>query len=134
MSQESNVRVAHELYAAFGRGDIPAVIQGLDPEITWVNPGPGDYAYFGTHRGQDQVLKNVFMFLGENIDVEVMTPTDTLASSDKVVVLLHMECTAKKTGRKVVQEVAHVWTFKNGRPVHFHDFQDNAAIVTALRG
>ena len=133
MTQENNVRVAQQLYAAFGRGDVPAVLEGLDPNITWVNPGPSDLAYFGTHRGRDQVARNVFGFIGENMSIEVLDIKDMLANGDTVVVLLHMETTMPKTGRRVVQEVAHVWTFSAGRPAHFHDFQDNAALAAALR-
>ena len=31
MNQEANVRIVQDLYAAFGRGDIAAVLAGLDP-------------------------------------------------------------------------------------------------------
>jgi hypothetical protein len=134
MNQESNVRTVQALYAAFGRGDVPAVLEGMDPEITWVNPGPAELTYFGTHRGRNAVANNIFAFLGENVHISVLEPKDMIAGGDKVVVLLHMEATARKTGRRVVQEVAHVWTFKNGLCIHFHDFQDNAAVSAALRG
>jgi len=57
-----------------------------------------------------------------------------LAQDDKVVVLLDMELVARATGEKVVQKVAHVWTFQDGRAVHFHDFQNSYAVAAALRG
>jgi uncharacterized protein len=132
MNQEANVCIVQELYAAFGRGDIAAVLAGLDPAITWVNPGPADFPYFGTHRGPEAVTRNIFAFLGEHLDIHQLTPTDLLAKDDRVVVLLHMEATARKTGRRIVQEVVHAWTLNQGRTVHFHDYQDNAQIIAAL--
>lgn len=133
MTQE-NVRTVQSLYAAFGRGDVPAVLEAMDPEILWCNPGPSDFAYFGTHRGRGAVAQNIFAFLGENLQISMLEPRDMLASGDKVVVLLHMEATARKTGRKIVQDVAHVWTFKHGRCAQFHDLQDNSQVAAALRG
>ena len=49
-----------------------------------------------------------------------------------MIVLLHMKATARKTGRRIVQEVVHAWTLNKGRKVHFHDYQDNAQITAAL--
>jgi uncharacterized protein len=121
------------MYAAFGRGDIPAVIEALDPKITWVNPGPSDISYFGTHRGREAVLTKIFAFLGSTLKIDVFQPHKFLADGDTVVVLIHVEAVAQPTGRRLVQEACHVWTFTDGSPTHFHDFQDNAAIVAALR-
>ena len=132
MDQEANVRVVQDLYAAFGRGDIATVLAGLDPDITWVNPGPAEIPYFGTHRGPEAIARNVFAFLAEHVHIHVLTPTELFAKGERVVVLLHMESTARKTGRRVVQEVVHAWTLREGRTVHFHDYQDNAAVAAAL--
>jgi ketosteroid isomerase-like protein len=134
MAQGNLVETVQRLYGAFGQGDIETVMNGLDAEITWVNPGPAEIPYFGTHQGRQAVLQNIFGFLGQNIDIQVFQPTSMLAQDDKVVVLLDMELAARATGKKVVQKVAHVWTFKDGRPVHFHDFQNSYAIAAALRG
>jgi ketosteroid isomerase-like protein len=53
---------------------------------------------------------------------------------DKVLVLLDMALVVRATGKMVVQKVAHVWTFQDGRPIHFHDFQNSHAVAAALRG
>lgn len=134
MSTESNVRVVQSLYAAFGRGDVPAVMESLDPNITWTNPGPAEFRYFGTHHGKEAVLGNVFMFLAENMEIHVFEPREFFANGDRVVVLLHMELTVRRSGRRVTQEVAHTFKMKDGRPVEFHDFQNSYAIAEALRG
>ena len=31
----SNVQLARDVYDAFGRGDIPAVLEMMDPDIEW---------------------------------------------------------------------------------------------------
>ena len=134
METDKHIATIQDLYAAFGRGDVPGLIERLDPDIVWENPGPSHIPYFGTHRGRQAVLKNIFEFVAASFDMQVFQPTDFLAGGDKVVVLIHMEAVLRPTGKKVVQDVAHVWTLKSGRPVHFHDHQDNSAVAGAIRG
>jgi ketosteroid isomerase-like protein len=74
------------------------------------------------------------VFLAENMEIHVFEPREFLASGDRVVVLLHMEVTMRRTGRRLTQEVAHAFKMKDGRPMEFHDFQNNYAIAEALRG
>lgn len=122
------------LYAAFGRGDVATVLGSLHPDILWVNPGPDRIAYFGEHRGRDAVARNVFGFLAENIDIRRLEPYAFLAEGERAVVLIKMEAVARRTGRGFAQDVAHVWMLSEGRPIRFHDFQNNYAIVEALEG
>jgi ketosteroid isomerase-like protein len=131
MAQKNLIETVQELYAAFGRGDIPALIAGLDADITWVNPGPPGSPYFGTHKGHAGIGK-LFGFLGEHMDIQLVQPTAFMTDGRQVVVLLRMEMVARPTGQRVAQECAHVWTFKDGRPIHFHDFQNNSAVAAAL--
>ena len=38
-----NAQVLQDIYAAFGRGDIPALISGLDQDIAWNAPDVLEY-------------------------------------------------------------------------------------------
>src|SRR5262249_22564297 len=133
MSKDANVAKVQALYEAFGRGDIDAVLNGIHPKIVWVNPGPNEFRYFGVHEGREAVARNVFAFIGENMDIHSLTPSEILASETTVVVLLDMDVTIRATSKRVVQKVAHVWTLVDGSPARFHDFQNNYAIANAMR-
>jgi ketosteroid isomerase-like protein len=127
-----NLGVVRSLYESFSRGDVGAVLETLDPAFVWTNPGPPDIACFGTHRGREGAA-SLFAFLGRELDIRVLEPRGMLEDGDKVVVLLHQEATARATGRSFVQDCAHVWTLREGRPVHLLDLQDNHAVASALR-
>lgn len=43
----SNLEVVQELYAAFGRGDMPAMLALLDPNVQWDYPGTADVPWAG---------------------------------------------------------------------------------------
>ena len=35
MTEHENVEVVRELYVAFGRGDVPAILDGLTDDVVW---------------------------------------------------------------------------------------------------
>jgi hypothetical protein len=132
VSEEQNLATVQDMYAAFGQGDIATVLGHLAPDIEWVNAGPSAISYFGTHRGHDEVLSRVFQFLGENLDIAVFEPRDFFASGEKVAVILRMEATVRGTGRSFGEDLAHLFTFRDGKVVRFQDIQETAGIAAAF--
>jgi uncharacterized protein len=131
MSEEANVQAAQAGYAAFGRGDMPAILEMLADDIEWVDPGPaGVLPTAGTHHGKDAVMA-WFGTLGGNVDFEVFEPREFIAQGDKVVALIHAEATIRNTGKKMVQDEAHVWTFRDGKVARIQLYLDTAAMVAA---
>jgi uncharacterized protein len=84
MSEQANIQTAQNGYAAFGRGDIPAILELLSDDIEWVDPGPSEVPTAGTHQGKEAVLA-WFVTLGENLDFQVFEPREFIAQGDKVV-------------------------------------------------
>ena len=131
MSAEENVQTAQAGYAAFGRGDLPAILELLTDDIEWIEPGPADVIpTAGTYRGKEEVA-GFFATLGENLEIHKFEPHKFIAQDDDVVVLISTEGTVKPTGRKVTDHLAHVWTFKGGKLARFEAFEDTAASVAA---
>ena len=131
MSAEENVQTAQEGYAAFGRGDVPAILEVLTDDVEWIEPGPADViAAAGTYRGKEEVAR-FFATLGENVEIGKFEPHQFIAQGDHVVVLINSESTVKSTGRTVAGHLAHVWTFQDGKVARLEMFQDTAAIVAA---
>ena len=133
MTDQANTQLAQDAYAAFGRGDMPALAEVMADDIEWVNPGdPGDDPLAGTYRGKDDVL-GWFGKLAETLDFQTFEPRDFIAQGDKVVSIVYAEATVRSTGRSVVQDEAHVWTFRDGKLARFHIYFDTAAAAAAHR-
>lgn len=134
MSQ-ANVEIVGAMYAKFGAGDIPGILEGFADDATWENPGPAgiEPPYFGTHSGKDGIL-GVFAMIGELFDFTVFNPyTIVPAGDDKVIALLEIEAINRRTGKKAGGEAVHVWTFKDGKVTRFQDFQDSTQIAAAMK-
>lgn len=133
MAEQENLRTVQSAYQAFGSGDLPAVLATLDDSIEWVIPGPSDLPIAGTMRGKQEV-QTWFEQLGQHLQIQRLEPYDFIAQGDKVVALLHGEYTIPHNGRRVTDELAHVFTVQNGKITRFQEFADTEAIASAHRG
>lgn len=133
MSEQENVQIVKEAYAAFTRGDIPAILNALTDDVVWFLPGPTDIVpVAGERRGREQVGQ-FFSTLDENQEALQFEPQEFIAQGEKVVVLGHYRWRIKPTGRVFASEWVHVFTLRDGKVVGFHEYYDTAAIVEAYR-
>ena len=130
----TNIAFVQSLYAAFGRGDIAALIAGLAADVDWtVNGRRKDYPLLGSWRGQGEVQK-FFQGVAEHEEAVDFSPREFFAADDRVCVLGHYAWSIRKTGRAVASDWVHVFTIRNGKVVKFREFNDTAQFAEAYRG
>jgi ketosteroid isomerase-like protein len=125
----SNVEAIREGYAAFGRGDIPAVLAILDPNIEWIEPE--GYPWGDTFHGHDEVV-GLFQTAAETLGPDWRVEPDRFIGTDDGVLVM-----GRHTGRRVdgvTWEVpfAMVWTMEDGRATHFRQYGDSALLREAV--
>lgn len=129
---DNNVDVVRSAYEAFGRGDIDALLDTLDPNIEWITPGPDDLPSAGTHRGREAV-RAFFGTISGMFEFQSFEPHTFVADGDHVVVLGRDRAKIKATGHVLDTDWAHHMTLRNGKVVRFHEYLDTAALVNDLR-
>lgn len=132
MSEQHNLEVVRSVYAAFGRGDLEAILAVLDPQVSWRTPGAPDLPTAGQRQGVSAV-REFFGLLLSTFDLVDFQPQDFLAAGDKVVVLGTSREGPKGSGRLVDFRWVHVFTFRNGRIVAFEEPADVSALVAEFR-
>ena len=132
MSEQENLQVIHDVYAAFGRGDVPGVLAMLTDDVTWKTPGPPDVIpYAGVRNGRDQVAE-YFTAFGTSAETTAFDPQHFFADGDMVVVLGHYTLTVVKTGKVIDNDWVHSFTITGGKISAFQGFEDSAAVVAAF--
>ena len=126
-----NSDTIRNLYDAFARADIPAVLAALAPNVSWTEAE--GFPYGGTYTGPDAVLHNVFMKLGTEWEGFAAVPHEFIADRDTVVALGEYSGTYKATGKGFSAPFAHVWKFRNGKVATFRQHTDTAVVQKALR-
>ena len=131
MSQE-NVDIVRGVYEAFGRGDVPAVLAALDPQIEWLEAENFIYAGGNPYIGHNAVLEGVFMRLATEWEGFGVAPIEILDAGDTVVTRGYYSGTFKKTGRMVRAQLAHFMTFRDGKVIKFQQYTDTAQFEQAV--
>jgi ketosteroid isomerase-like protein len=129
----SNVQFARDIYAAFGRGDIPAVLAGLHPEIEWREAEGHPYQPDGTAWvGPQAVLEKLFMRIGsewKDFRVNLGTFHD---AGESVVMEGRYTGTYTASGKSLDAQMCHVLRFRAGKLVSFQQYVDTAQLQAVM--
>jgi ketosteroid isomerase-like protein len=131
MSQE-NVQIIRGIYDAFGRGDVPAVLEQMDQSIEWILAENSIYADLNPYVGPQAVAEGLFARLGSEWEGYTVTPEEFLDAGDRIVVLGTYSGTYKATGRDVRAQFAHVWGLREGRVVSYQQYTDTKQFAEAV--
>ena len=129
MSNELDL--ARGVYRAFAAGDIPGVLGVFAPDIHWTEAEGGPYG--GVLIGPDAVLANVFMKIGTEWEGFAALPHEFIDGGSTVVALGEYSGTCNATGKHFKAPFAHVWKFRDGKAVSFHQYTDTAAQLAAMQ-
>jgi uncharacterized protein len=130
MSEQQNVKVVQDAYAAFQRGDIPGLLNSLADNIVWTIPGPKELPFVGQRTGRDQVAQ-FFAILAQHQEPEQFEPRTYVAQGDTVVALGRFRWRVKSNGNSAESDFAHVFTIRNGKVATFNEYTDTHAIAVA---
>lgn len=132
MNDQTNLAIMKEAYAAFGRGDIAAVLSVEDPNTELEIAGPTEIPWAGSFRGLDGTRK-YFAAIEAEADFDAFEPHTFLAQGNKVVVLGFEKVRSKRTGRSYENHWVHAFTLENGKIVRFREYSDTATVAAAFR-
>lgn len=128
-----NVSLLRNLYDAFGRGDIPAVLGAMSPTIKWCEAESNPYMPSGeAWVGPDAVLENLLMKLGAEWDGFTVHPRTFHGAGDSVIVEARYSGTYKATGKSMDAQVCHVWDVENGKLTRFQQYVDTAKLQSTM--
>ena len=130
--EQANLQTVQEIYAAFGRGDIPSILSRLSEDVEWGVTGPAQTSYAGRRRGHEQVIQ-FFTVLSQTVEVQRFEPGEFIAQGDQVVVLGDERLLVKATGRTAENTWVMVFTLRDGRVTRFREYDDTAAVAAAFR-
>ncbi|MGE0865306.1 MAG: nuclear transport factor 2 family protein [Vicinamibacterales bacterium] len=133
MSNEQTVR---DIYAAFQRQDVPAIVARVTDDVDWRNDGVAsrECPWNGNFSGKAN-LAGFFAAVGEHLDLPVFEVLAMAASGDAVAVHLRVEGTVRKNGRALKNDAVHLWRFNSrGQVSSYRHFNDTAMELAAWRG
>ena len=124
--------VVQELYAAYRRADLPAILASMTNDVVWESEGPAAIAFCGIRHGIKETT-GFFEALAADFTNPEITVSDYVASGDTVMTLGRYKATARKTGKIFDTPIAHYWKIRDGKVARYVGLADTAAGVAALQ-
>ena len=106
------IETVQQIYAAFGRGDVPFILAQLADDVEWeYATAPNPIPWLQPLRGREQVPE-FFEALFAGMEITRFEIGKIFGDDATVVDLVTLEYTAKGTGRKVQEtDEVHIWHF-----------------------
>jgi len=116
-----NARLVQDAYAAFGRGDIPAVMDAFADDIAWHVP---DVVPHGATVTGKEAVGGFFQGLAEKWDDFAVEVDDISAAGERVYATGRASGTYE--GRSTGYGFVHAWTMADGVCARFDEYVDPA--------
>jgi len=133
---KQNLAVVQKIYEAFGRGDVPAVLEHLAPDLRHfgvVSEASDVPWHMQITRKADVPL--FFKAMGEAVEFTRFEPQAFAASEEHVYCTVSFDATIRRNGRKLRDQIdLHRFTFRDGRVVEWRGSEDTATIRAAYLG
>ena len=131
MQEAENTKLVQEAYAAFSRGDVQAILDGLDDNVVWLGVyGAGPHVPTSGERRGKKAVAEFFKQVAESVTFSTFEPKEFVATGDTVVALGHYTATTP-VGKSFDADFAMVFTVRNGKTVRSQEFTDSAAVNAA---
>jgi uncharacterized protein len=129
-----HVSFVKDVYAAFGRGDIAAVLSALHADIAWHQAEGHPYQPGGQPWiGPEAVLQGLFLRIAADWEGFAVHPQVFHDAGSTVVVEGRYTGTHKRTGRPLDAQLCHLWTVRGGRVARFQQYVDTAQLRDVMR-
>jgi ketosteroid isomerase-like protein len=127
----SNVDVIRGFYAALARGDAPAALAVMAPDIVWNEAESFLYADRNPYVGPQAIVEGVFARIGADFEGFAATPEEILDAGDTIVALGRYTGMFKATGKPINAQLVHVWRLKSGKITGFQQYTDTLQVARA---
>lgn len=124
--------IVQAAYAAFGRRDIPAILELLTDDVEWVYQAGSTLPYGGRFSGKQEVQR-WFGVLAQAEDIQDFQPREFLAGADHVTAIGTLRAKALPDGDMFESGWVQVFNFKGDKVSRWIGTSDTAASVAARK-
>jgi len=127
MLEQRNIEAVQRMYAAFGGGDLPGILELVADDVSWVvnSQAAGTIPWYLRIHGKKDVAK-FFAGLAESVEYTRFEPQAFAATGDVVYCTVSFDMTVKRNRQTMSSLMFHRFTFKSGRVVEVLTGEDTA--------
>ena len=132
MSTDDNVKTVQALYEAFGRGDLPTILDALTDDVDWAsNVESTEVPWWGVRHGKQEVT-DFFVQLAGATELEEFTPLEMIGDGDVVLTVVQYRVKSRSTGRVASMLLHHYWKFRDGKVAYYRGAEDSLLTLRTI--
>jgi ketosteroid isomerase-like protein len=133
VSAEQNIATIKDIYGAFGRGDVDAILAQCSDDVDWSSDTASPVAPWSAPLKGKAELPTFFSAIAQSGTVDEFTPLSFAGNDDgEVMVLVHWSFTVGATGRQLASNLHHYWRLRDGKVTYYRGSEDSAQIAWAF--
>ncbi|WP_338868074.1 nuclear transport factor 2 family protein [Spirosoma sp. SC4-14] len=130
---KTNQQIIEAIYAAFGQGNVPFILETVSEQFTWTDPcNPAIVPYGGTHIGRPGLL-TFFQQLGLSTETTLWQVDEYVAGGNTVVATGKHNIRVNATGKHAENDWVMIWHFQDGALISGRSYYDTACFVNAFQ-
>jgi ketosteroid isomerase-like protein len=130
-TMDSKLDTVQAVYAAFGRGDVPAILRVVTDDVDWASEPESTIApWHGIRRGTSE-LPGFFQALDAALEVTEFTPLAFATSDTDVMAVIRFGVTARATAKSGAMDLHHWWRFRDDK-ISWYRGTENTALTAEL--
>jgi uncharacterized protein len=132
MSTDANIKTIAEIYQAFGRGDVTAILDAVSDDVDWAaEAGSPTAPWYGVRHGKGAVSE-FFTAFGSAMEIEEFTPLTFAANDTDVLTVVRCRAKSRRTGKSIAMDLHHLFRFRDGKIAYYRGTEDTAQTEAAL--
>jgi uncharacterized protein len=133
MSADANIKTITQVYEAFGRGDVAAILDAVTDDVDWASEAASSAApWYGVRHGKNEVA-GFFTAFGSTMEVEEFTPVSVAANDTDVLTVVRFRARSRANGRTTEMHLHHFFAFRDGKIAYYRGTEDTAQTEAVLR-
>jgi len=135
---QKNIDAVQAIYAAFGRGDIPEILEALADDVAWESwrhnfAQEAGVPWMKALKGR-RAVGEFFRVISE-FNFTKFNVLSVLAGGDQVAAEVEVAAEVPTTGGSFAEEEMHLWTFNDrGQVTRFRHYLDTAKHMAVAKG
>lgn len=134
MNTDDNIKTIQAVYEAFGRGDVPSILDVVTDDVDWATETSSTAApWYGPKRGKDGVVA-FFEAFGTAMEVNDFEPLSIAGNDDgHVHTVVRFKATRRANGNAASMHLHHYFQFRDGKISYYRGSEDTAAVEAIFR-
>ena len=133
MAADANIKTIAQVYEAFGRGDVPAILDAVTDDVDWAAEASSTAAPWYGVRPARTGWRSSSPTSVRPWRSRSSRPSPFAANDTDVLTVVRFRARSRRTGKSAAMDLHHFFRFRDGKIAYYRGTEDTAQTEATLR-